>query len=109
MPTYTCDLCGGCCCTFPIFAAEADATREPRVRMEGKKLEPWLATPLWRYQLYPLPFHEACCFLGDENRCTIYETRPDVCRAFAPGSPQCQEARASIGVSPLQPTDVTST
>jgi Fe-S-cluster containining protein len=96
-----CDNCGACCRTFPIFASGTDALREPRVTAEGRELAPWLGTPGWKYQLYPLPFHEACCFLGGSSLCAIYPTRPDVCRTFAAGSPQCQEARARLGLPPL--------
>ena len=68
--------------------------REPRIAGEGRKLPDHLATPEWVYQLFPLPFHEACCFIDESARCTIYEGRPDVCRAFAAGGDQCQAARA---------------
>jgi uncharacterized protein len=100
--SHECDGCGACCRTFPIFAAESDVEREPRIHAEGRRLAPWLATPRWTYQLYPLPFHETCCFLNAENRCTIYATRPDMCRAFAAGSPQCQEARERVGLGRLR-------
>jgi Fe-S-cluster containining protein len=99
---YECDGCGACCHTYPIFAAESDAHREPRITAEGKRLAPWLEMPQWRYQLFPLPFHTTCCFLDTEKRCSIYATRPDVCRQFAAGSDQCQEARARAGLPPLQ-------
>jgi Fe-S-cluster containining protein len=104
MSHFDCDGCGACCRTFPIFASAADAGREPRVRAEARRLDPSLATPGWEYRLFPLPFHEACCFLDDANRCTVYATRPDVCRAFAAGSDQCQEARARCGLPKLEPT-----
>jgi Fe-S-cluster containining protein len=92
-PDTTCRCCGGCCRTFPIFASDADAAREPRIRDEAVSLEPWLRTDRWIWKLYPLPFHERCCFLDAGNRCVIYPTRPDVCREFAPGSDQCRAAR----------------
>jgi hypothetical protein len=103
MSTFECDSCGACCRTFPIFASAVDAAREPRVAAEGRELPPHLAAPGWTYQLHPLPFHEACCFLDGAARCTIYPTRPDVCRAFAAGSDPCQEARARQGLPPLPP------
>jgi Fe-S-cluster containining protein len=103
MAVYDCDSCGACCRTFPIFAAERDAQREPRIRDEGRRLALWLTTPDWDYQLFPLPFHETCCFLDGDDRCTIYATRPDVCRCFEPGSEQCQEARRQCGLPPLGP------
>jgi Fe-S-cluster containining protein len=98
---YECDGCGACCRTFPIFASGADARREPRIAVEAIRLPGHLATPEWAYQLYPLPFLEACAFLDGECRCTIYAQRPDVCRAFTPGSAQCQEARSRQGLAPL--------
>ena len=103
MTSYECDGCGACCGTFPIFASGTDAQREPRIAAEGKELAPWLQTPEWRIQLFPLPFHSACCFLDQESRCDIYDNRPDVCRRFAAGSEQCQEARARRGMPALEP------
>jgi len=102
VPNYECDGCGACCRTFPVFAAASDAEREPRIRDEGRRLSLWLATPQWQYQLYPLPFHETCCFLDGDNRCTIYGTRPKVCRRFEAGSDQCQDARKQSGLAALE-------
>jgi Fe-S-cluster containining protein len=101
---FDCNGCGACCRTFPIFAAAADAANEPRVAAEGRTLPGHLATERWTYQLYPLPFHETCCFLDAGARCTIYPTRPDVCREFAAGGDQCQTARARVGLPPLLET-----
>ena len=101
MAVYECDGCGACCRTFPIYVAETDAEREPRIRDESRRVPLWLATTQWTYQLFLLPFHETCCFLDGENRCTIYATRPDLCRDFEAGSEQCQEARLRCGLAPL--------
>jgi Fe-S-cluster containining protein len=98
---FECDGCGACCRTFPIFADAADAAREPRVEREGRRLLDHLQTPRWMYQLFPLPFHKRCCFLHSDDRCTVYPTRPAVCREFAAGSDQCQEARRRQGFSEL--------
>ena len=98
MEQYECDGCGACCKTFPIFAAAVDAEREPRICRESQQLLPAQATPEWHYRLFPLPFVETCCFLDPDSRCTIYATRPEVCRQFAAGSAQCQEARARQGL-----------
>jgi len=99
--TFECDGCGACCRTFPIFASAADAAREPRIAAEGRALPAHLATERWRFQLFPLPFHETCCFLDATSRCMIYATRPDVCRAFPAGGEQCQTARARMGLQLL--------
>ena len=52
--------------------------------------------------LFPLPFHQACCFLDGHQRCTIYSTRPGVCSEFQAGSSQCQEARHRQRMEPLK-------
>jgi Fe-S-cluster containining protein len=103
--TFDCDACGACCKTFPIFSAEADAARESRIRTEALPLVEHVATPKFAYRLFPLPFHEACCFLDGEKRCTIYDTPPDVCRLFDAGSEQCQEARLRAGLPLLPPSE----
>src|SRR4051812_47082011 len=102
--SYECDGCGACCKTFPIFASESDARREPRLRSEAGLLPASLRAPGWKYRLYPLPFLQACCFLDSDDRCTIYDTRPGVCRRFAAGSEQCQQARERQGLSVLAPS-----
>jgi uncharacterized protein len=101
MPDYECDNCGACCRTFPVFASLQDAEREARIVSESRRLPDNLVTPDWTFQLFPLPFHETCCFLDAGNLCTIYSSRPSVCRAFAAGSEQCQEARGRSGLEPL--------
>jgi Fe-S-cluster containining protein len=100
---YECDGCAACCGTYAIFASREDAQREPRIVAECQELAAWLETPKWAYRLFPLPFHEACCFLDSQRRCTIYETRPQVCREFAAGSEDCQRVRSLRGLALLEP------
>jgi Fe-S-cluster containining protein len=104
MTAAECDGCGACCRTFPIFATREDAAREPRLAAESRPVRPPEAQApagAWAFQLYPLPFHSACCFLDAENRCGIYATRPQVCRDFPAGGDLCQQARAAEGLPPL--------
>jgi Fe-S-cluster containining protein len=44
----------------------------------------------------------SCPFL-DENKCSIYPTRPNNCVAMEAGDEQCQMAREAEGLEPLQP------
>lgn len=97
---YVCDGCGACCRTFPIFVTEEDVEREPRIAEEGQRNT---NSKKYSLTLFPLPFHEACCFLDGEQRCTIYETRPGICRELAAGSSQCQEARVRHALPRLKP------
>lgn len=103
MTGYVCDGCGACCRTWRVLVSEADAAREPRIRDEGRELRGDTQTTHWKFQLFPLPFREACCFLGEDQRCGVYEARPQVCRDFEAGSPRCQEARKLSGLPPLPP------
>ena len=102
-PEYECDNCGVCCKAFLIFASDADVEREPRIVAHSRKLPGSQETPEWKYQLYPLPFLEACDFLGEDKRCDIYETRPHVCRKLQAGDAQCQDARVRNGLEELKP------
>lgn len=95
---YDCENCGACCRCFPIFAGETDALREPAIRIEGRSVEAHLQAENKKYQLHPLPFLEQCAFLKEDQLCRIYATRPEVCRRFEAGSPQCIEARERVGI-----------
>lgn len=100
LPVYTCDGCGACCKTFPIFVTDEDAALEPRLHSEGQRITNSQQHPIC---LYPLPFHEACCFLGSDNHCGIYQSRPQVCREVQAGGSTCQAARQRQGIGALEP------
>lgn len=109
-PPPDCRTCGACCSTdldTPTWAdmTPADVARvSPRTR---KRLAVWrcggetsYATAAeWR-EPPGGPEHVACVFLrgtpGRRVYCGIYETRPDVCRRFRPGSRPCLEARRDL-------------
>jgi Fe-S-cluster containining protein len=44
-----------------------------------------------------------CRFL-EENRCTIYPTRPNACVVMPAGEDECQRARRGEGLLPLVPS-----
>ena len=95
---YDCMDCGACCRCFPIFATEDDVVLEPQIKEKGIRVENFLRTDRVAYRMHPLPFLEACAFLKEDKLCRIYETRPEVCRKFEPGSEQCIEARHRLGI-----------
>ncbi len=96
-----CDLCGACCKTYPVLVSIGDAVREPRIESEALRLQEWRRTEEWEYQLHPLPFLESCPFLKTNNTCGVYNTRPDPCRRFQAGTPECDEARLRVGLPPF--------
>lgn len=101
---YLCDACGACCRTFPIRVSKEDGEREPLIAAHALVVPPWERSDEHYYQLHPLAFCSGCLFLGEDNLCSVYETRPQVCRRFAAGSAQCQEARVRRGLTRLEPS-----
>ena len=91
-----CRRCGACCRKFLIEADWVDTAREPTIvekceRMDGNGAlhghdVGWLVA--WGDTI-------PCPFLGPDNLCAIYPTRPNECVALEPGSEQCQLARES--------------
>ena len=93
-PQVACKRCGKCClAAVNALIADADIARWRRkgrddiLHIIGNAHAVWAGDHLVSAQdgrdLY------GCPFLKWEDRhftCTIYETRPEVCRGFAPGS-----------------------
>ena len=80
-----CEACGGACCKYVSISVPymtADQERWARTRGE-------LDLTTWRIR-------SRCEHLGGDDRCMIYETRPDVCREYAVGGPMCKDARAAM-------------
>ena len=94
--TYTCDQCGECCRSLIIEVTERDVEREPALLPVVTPFRPEFRDPLYGM----LACGKPCPMLAG-NACSIYATRPDVCKEFEPGDEQCQEARARVGLSLL--------
>jgi Fe-S-cluster containining protein len=81
-----CNKCGYCCQTLILEASYEDGKREPRIFTEGMmlNLDDPLEERLWSLngtQEFP------CIYLDlKTNRCTIYKTRPQMCRDFEAGN-----------------------
>ena len=103
-----CQSCGACCLGGDEGQGWADCTAEDVMRMTHqvrKQLVPlrlgwahterWVATPTVMTK-----FGGTCAFLrgtpGKRVSCRIYDTRPEVCRTFKPGSASCREMRRKI-------------
>lgn len=110
MSKFECDKCGACCKgSLIVEAEELDVLREPRIvgadpYYRDKSVEQVLVqlqADIGRVVL--LACGKPCSFLGQDNQCTIYPTRPNCCVALQAGDEQCQEARADAGLQPLLP------
>jgi Fe-S-cluster containining protein len=110
MPRYECDQCGACCKgSLIVEADDLDVLREPRLigadrHHAGKSVERMVQDIQTEMMAVILACGSQCPFLGGDNRCTIYPTRPNVCVGMQAGDEQCQEARAAEGLPPLEPT-----
>ncbi|MDQ8200881.1 YkgJ family cysteine cluster protein [Pelagicoccus enzymogenes] len=93
-----CTDCGACCRCYPIFASVSDAEREPLVSEKCVRVDDFLGKGEVAYRMYPLAHTQGCAFLGENQLCAIYESRPEVCRRFERGSDQCLRARERVGV-----------
>lgn len=95
---FDCTDCGACCRCYPIFASEADAEREPLLKERCVRVDDFLGKGEVAFRMYPLANTEGCAFLKSNQLCSIYDSRPDVCRRFKAGSEQCRRARDRAGV-----------
>jgi Fe-S-cluster containining protein len=109
VPVYECDKCGACCKgSLLIEADDLDVMREPRLieadpHHAGKPVCQMVHEIQAEWKAVLLACGSPCAFLGADNACTIYATRPNVCVGMQAGDEQCQEARAEQGLPPLLP------
>jgi len=98
MPTfYNCDRCPAFCCSYPrIIVAESDVRRLAKhfglsPEAAGRKFTRKGEEPgerILRHQADSV-YGSVCQFLDlKSRRCTVYESRPDVCRSY-PGAVRC--------------------
>lgn len=101
-----CDDCALCCQHLLVETDAIDVLREPGIDaarpIRNRSPQLSLLDACWVLAGPGMP----CTFLTPEKQCAIYPTRPQVCVAFMPGSPQCQTLRNEHGLTPaaLQPS-----
>jgi hypothetical protein len=93
-PDVDCQSCGACCACdpdWPRFSLESD---EQLDRIPAALVDDGLGRMRWT--------GDRCAALagvvGERVACTIYDIRPDVCRACEPGDDACRLARAKWGM-----------
>ena len=111
MERYECDKCGACCKgSLIVEADDLDVMREPRLidadrHHRGKSVEQMVFEIQHEGKAVMLACASACSFLGADNHCSIYPTRPNVCVGMEAGDEQCQDARLSAGLFSLLPLE----
>lgn len=108
MDKYECDRCGACCLGHLLVEADlVDLLREPRLLEADRHRSGWsfdrAAEDLEdEDRSLLIAGGTRCPFLGADNRCSIYPTRPAACVAMQAGEKQCQQVRHQAGLEPLQ-------
>ena len=95
-----CRRCGACCRDLIIEAGPVDVLREPLIAERCPVLDGngSIEDPTeWSWSI-AVGMTQPCPFLGPDNACSIYATRPHDCVAFAPGGKKCIECRAEEGL-----------
>lgn len=99
-----CGRCGSCCRGTLIVEADwLDALREPRLLGADVTGRQPTIDDLFNDETrcIILAANAPCKFLGDDNLCTIYSTRPNDCVGMPAGDEQCLEARRACGLGSL--------
>jgi Fe-S-cluster containining protein len=110
MPQFECDKCGACCKgNLIVEAEELDVLREPKIidadpYHRGKTVDQVMHELQSEWKVVILACSRPCPFLGSDNHCEIYPTRPNSCVGMQAGDEQCQDARAAHGLPALAPT-----
>lgn len=106
---FECDQCGACCQGHLIVeVGELDVVREPHLATAAMPLHPnqthdTLMAELKEGRCLVIAGVDPCKFLTTTFKCAIYPTRPNACVAMEAGDQQCQLARVSAGLCPLEP------
>ena len=76
-----CLTCGNCCRTLQIVVDDKDIRRlSARLKLSLRDFtQKYVAVAEDRVKHF---IHTPCAFLGDDNRCSVYEDRPQACRDF---------------------------
>lgn len=82
-----CQKCGAKCCRY--VALEID---KPKTKSDFQNIRWYVAhSGVWVYiddRVWHLAFDAVCSHLDEDNRCTIYDDRPDICRQY--GRDSCE-------------------
>ena len=85
MGSILCEHCSAACCRYVALPLDKPARARDyddiRWYLMHENISVFVDDGDWYIQ-----FYTRCTHLGADNRCTIYETRPETCRDYEPGS-----------------------
>ena len=92
MGSVLCEHCAAACCRYLAIPLDRPASArdydDVRWYLMHEKVTVFVEEGDWYIQ-----FGTSCKRLGPDNRCTIYETRPEICREYEAG--ECDYAGGS--------------
>ena len=92
-----CKKCGNCCRYLIIEITGLDLVREPKLKKHVRLLKGQRGLlsldQLYSLQLYSL--NGTTCPMLKKDKCSIYATRPNVCREFKAGCDKCKMVRGN--------------
>jgi Fe-S-cluster containining protein len=89
---FDCMACASCCRANEVVLEPEDHARFERTRPELAR-RPFAKRRADGKVVLVLLRNKNCKHLADDNRCNIYELRPNACRSFPVGSESCMYAR----------------
>lgn len=90
--SFDCLECGACCTKNRVVLDDDDFARFREAGRDELQRKPWVRT-VKGVKLMSLEPNGRCVHLHNDNKCGIYEMRPDNCRWFPVGTEPCLIAR----------------
>lgn len=82
MPIQKCVSCGWCCKLFIVNLTEAEYKSKSYKTMFDQFLTDFNEAEMRGANLVAKKDDESCVYLDENNKCKIYNKRPNVCRDF---------------------------
>lgn len=98
MGSILCEQCPAACCRYLALPIDKPKTLRDFDDLRWYVMHEGIAIFVEEGDWY-IQIQTKCKHLGDDNRCTIYETRPRICREYEPG--ECDYCGTDYGYDHL--------
>lgn len=78
----TCDNCDGKCCKYVAIEIDTPETKEDFENLRWYVAHKNVNVYVDEDEVWHVEFITTCEFLGESNKCKIYEKRPEICREY---------------------------
>lgn len=94
----TCNKCGKCCSIYKLLLTQDDLDREPKLiasscAIDQSVQERFNIDKKYRRIINTIESSQQCHFYAEGIGCSIYESRPEMCRNYIPTLNNCIKAR----------------